>query len=67
MSGPQPNGHPDEQRLVKIYMDLTGKPESEARSVIMYIEGGRGQADSDSRDQTSDLMPPVKRDLSGLD
>jgi hypothetical protein len=37
MSAPQRNGKTDEQRLVKLYMDLTGTPESTARSVFMFL------------------------------
>ena len=37
MSDLRRNGDADEQRLVKLYMDLTGKPESAARSVFMFV------------------------------
>ncbi len=33
----------DEQALIKLYMELTGTPESEARGVFMYVSAANGQ------------------------
>ncbi len=37
MDAPHSTGNPVEQTLVKLYMDLTGLPESTARSVYMFV------------------------------
>lgn len=37
MSTQATNGKPEEQKLVKLYMDLTGMGESSARGVYMYV------------------------------
>lgn len=33
------NGKPAEQKLIRLYMDLTGEPEAAARAVYMYVCG----------------------------
>jgi len=39
------NGKPAEQKLIRLYMDLTGEPEAAARAVA---DGGRDAGFSDS-------------------
>lgn len=53
MSAGENGGRENESSLVKLYMDLTGQSESQARSVFMYrcADGAEG------------CEPPVKDDL----
>ena len=60
MSDRQRNGLANEQQLVKLYMDLTGKPESTARSVFMFI-------DSPAEDPTNTPLSPAPEALPGLE
>jgi len=65
MSGrPPTNGHPDEQRLVKLYMDLTGSPESGARSVVMYLNLATDLAETDPQSKHSETLPILQSDAS---
>ena len=37
MQAPHSNGKPVEQKLIRLYMDLTGDSEPAARAVYMYV------------------------------
>jgi outer membrane protein len=47
MSRQSVNGPIDEQRLVKLYMELTGSGESAARNVFMYVSSSMESASAD--------------------
>src|SRR5580765_7594391 len=66
--------HMDEQKLVKLYMQLTGSPESEARNVFMFVCPPRGEAparqthlapDPSSNDQITPVRPTLTLDRTG--
>ena len=63
MSDPRRNGEADEQRLVKLYMDLTGTPESAARSVFMFL--GAEEEHPAGSSAPRPLEPPSEPDSSG--
>jgi outer membrane protein TolC len=45
MTTPEPNRSAEEQKLVKLYMELTGKPETAARCVFMYLRSEWDEAE----------------------
>jgi outer membrane protein TolC len=56
MSEPAPNNKDHEQKLVKLYMELTGACESEARAALMYA--AQPDARNETTPQTSPPEPP---------
>jgi hypothetical protein len=64
MNEKTPDGEKDEQTRIKLYMELTGATEAEARNVIMSVEEeGEGKTTSVNGGQTktpkTDSPPPV--------
>ena len=59
MSTGQSNGKAEEQRLVKLYMDLTGTSESAARNVYMFV--GPQEENSTKGSSTTTLPLESKR------
>ena len=49
------NVQPGEQSLVKLYMELTGATESNARSVLMYVD----EKSEDAKDENQDQIKPA--------
>ncbi len=49
MQTPESNGSPAEQKLIKMYMDLTGWSESAARGVFMYVCPGEEETSPGDR------------------
>jgi len=47
----KPEAKRDEQSLVKLYMELTGAAEANARSVLMYVQP--------AVEQTAEEVPPA--------
>lgn len=53
------DGRPDEQALVKLYMELTGATESNARSVLMYVSAASEALDGAGGAKKAAKAPPL--------
>ena len=60
MSNQPPNEKPEEQQLVKLYMDLTGEDESGARCVYMYVSAHEPEPTTTTSDLTMKPALPVE-------